>query len=89
MNTVNREQFIKKLLYQSSHRGCKETDQIIGQYASANLEKMTDEQLEIFAKILALEDTDLYDWYTRKKSIPEELQSAIMTEILKFTPSCR
>ena len=33
MNLTERERFIKRLLYQSCNRGCKETDLIIGQFA--------------------------------------------------------
>ena len=89
MNIKNRDQFIKKLLYQSCNRGCKETDLIIGQFAKQNIEKMTDEELQIFEHILQQNDADLYDWYVKKKPIPEENLSTIMTKILNFDPSAQ
>ena len=87
MNIKNRDQFIKKLLYQSCNRGCKETDLIIGQFAKKNIEKMTDNELKIFEHILEQNDADLYDWYVKKKPVPEENLSTVMTQILKFDPS--
>ena len=84
MNIKNRDQFIKKLLYQSCNRGCKETDLIIGQFAKKNIEKMTDNELKIFEHILEQNDADLYDWYVKKKPVPEENLSTIMTKILNF-----
>lgn len=87
MNIKNRGQFIKKLLYQSCNRGCKETDLIIGQFAKQNIEKMTDDELQIFEHILQQNDADLYDWYVKKKPVPEENLSTVMTQILKFDPS--
>jgi antitoxin CptB len=87
MNIKNRDQFIKKLLYQSCNRGCKETDLIIGQFAKKNIEKMTDNELKIFEHILEQNDADLYDWYVKKKPVPEENLSTIMTKILNFDPS--
>ena len=89
MNIKNRDQFIKKLLYQSCNRGCKETDLIIGQFAKKNIEKMTDNELKIFAHILEQNDADLYDWYVKKKPVPEENLSTIMTKILNFDPSAQ
>ena len=89
MNIKNRDQFIKKLLYQSCNRGCKETDLIIGQFAKKNIEKMTDNELKIFEHILEQNDADLYDWYVKKKPIPEENLSTIMTKILNFDPSAQ
>lgn len=83
----NREQMIKKLLYQSCNRGCKETDLIIGLFARDNLEKMDDNELLIFEKILQQNDADLYDWYVGKKPIPKEISSAIMTKIMNFVPT--
>jgi antitoxin CptB len=89
MNIKNRDQFIKKLLYQSCNRGCKETDLIIGQFAKKNIEKMTNNELKIFEHILEQNDADLYDWYVKKKPVPEENLSTIMTKILNFDPSAQ
>jgi antitoxin CptB len=87
MDIKNRQYFIKKLLYQSCNRGCKETDLIIGQFAKLYINRMNDDELQIFNKILQLSDADIYDWYTRKKTVPIESQSNLMTQILNFEPS--
>jgi antitoxin CptB len=84
MTIKNRSEFIKKLLYQSCNRGCKETDQIIGQFAKANIDKMTDSELEVFSEILAFADIDIYDWYTKKIPIPEQNKSKLMMQMLNF-----
>ncbi len=87
MNIENREQLLKKLLYQSCNRGCKETDLIIGQFAKLHLSDMTNIELQTFEEILHLNDADIYDWYTKKKTLPEENSSNLMTKILDFEPS--
>ena len=89
MNIKNREQLLKKLLYQSCNRGCKETDIIIGQFAKLNLDKMNDSDLTTFEEILQMNDADIYDWYTKKKPLPEEKSSKLMLQILDFEPSVR
>ncbi|MDC0864631.1 succinate dehydrogenase assembly factor 2 [Rickettsiaceae bacterium] len=86
MKILNRELFIKKLLYQSCNRGCKETDLIIGNFAKNHIREMTDQELHMFQKILHLPDTNIYDWYTKKKSVPLEHSSEIMNKILNFKP---
>lgn len=83
----NKDQMIKKLLYQSCNRGCKETDLIIGLFARENLGKMNDNDLLTFEKILQQNDADLYDWYVGKKPIPKEISSGIMTKIMNFVPT--
>lgn len=87
MVSKNKDELIKKLIYQSLNRGCKETDLIIGKFASQNLHKMTDNELQIFASILSFNDADIYAWYTGKEPVPEQNRSAIMTQILNFDPN--
>jgi antitoxin CptB len=84
MTIQNRQKTVKKLLYKSCNRGCKETDLIIGQFAKLYIEKMNDDELEIFEQILQFPDADIYDWYTKKKSVPKDKRSKIMTQILNF-----
>ena len=86
MSISDRGSVIKKLLYQSSNRGCKETDVILGNFAKLHLAEMTDQELKTFEKILYLPDADIYDWYMKKKPVPVENCSKIMTQILNFKP---
>jgi antitoxin CptB len=67
----DRQNRIKKLLYRSWYRGCKETDQIIGNYAKAHIENFSDAELDELEEILAQNDNDLYDWISNKKPTPE------------------
>lgn len=79
-----RERTVKKLLYQSCNRGCKETDLIMGEFARQNLNKMSDEELDIFAKILQFQDADIYDWFTGKKPLPEGFVNPVMLKLMNF-----
>ena len=82
MDIKNKSQLLKKLLYQSCNRGCKETDIIIGSYAKNNLNKLSDDELMEFEKILHLPDADIYDWYTKKVAVPDEYNTKIMQQLL-------
>jgi len=86
MAIQKREQMIKKLLYQSCNRGCKETDLIIGEFAKENLCKMTDEEINLFSEILQLSDADIYDWYTKKKTLPKDNSNSVIIQLLNFIP---
>lgn len=85
MTFLKRKQIIKKLLYRSCNRGCKETDLIIGRFARKNLDKMTDEELDLFSELLELPDVDIYDWYIKKKPLPIEKSNSVITKLLNFT----
>ena len=64
---MDRASFIKRLIYQSNHRGCKELDFMLGKFANLeNFIKMTDEQLLLYADFLNENDWDLYGMMTQK-----------------------
>ena len=48
----DKELLIKKLLYRSIHRGCKETDILLGNFAIARTESFDDSKLDRSAKEL-------------------------------------
>ncbi len=56
------EQRRKRLLYQSTHRGTKEADLIIGGFALAHISTLSADQLSNFEALLAESDPDLMSW---------------------------
>ena len=69
----------KKLIYRSIHRGCKETDFLIGDFAKENLNQMTDDELIIYQDFLEQDDLEIYNWIIGKKIIPQKYLSLINT----------
>ncbi len=51
----------KKVLYMSTHRGCKEMDIILGQFAESQIHTLTDAEVLIYEKLLELSDNILYN----------------------------
>ena len=75
---------LKRLQYQSWHRGCKETDLILGWFADEKLGKMSEQQLDIYEEFLNENDTDIWDWLV-KKEVPNNSDYAeILQELTKF-----
>jgi len=75
----------KRLKYQSWHRGCKETDVILGHFCDVYLEAMDDHALNEFEAILNEDDADLYRWLTGEQPVPEDLLSnATLQRLLQF-----
>jgi len=78
---MNNENLVKQLFYRSIHRGCKETDFLIGEFAKKKLGEISD--LELFGDFLEEDDLEIYDWILGKKKEPEKYVG-IVTEIKKF-----
>lgn len=81
---MDRQIQIKKLLYQSWYRGNKETDKILGNFAKANIQSFSKEQLNEFEQILKEEDDDIYAWVCGKQKIPQRLKNnSVLKDLVK------
>jgi len=78
---MSNENLIKQLLYRSVHRGCKETDFLVGEFAKSELGKIND--LDLFGKFLEEDDVKIYDWILEKSELPKHY-SGIIRSIKEF-----
>ncbi|WP_168464382.1 FAD assembly factor SdhE [Wolbachia endosymbiont of Ctenocephalides felis wCfeT] len=68
----------RKLMYRSWHRGCKETDILLGRFALKYLDKFSIAELIEYEKIVDLDDYELYCYITCKKKLPSHINNNIM-----------
>ena len=52
----------KRLRYRSWHRGCKETDLLLGRFADEKLALLPASQLAAYERLLDESDADIWDW---------------------------
>ena len=80
MSTENQ---IKKIIYRAVHRGCKETDFLLGDFFVANKDNIPELGFELCEKFLDEDDLLIYDWILDK--IPYEIiYKNLIEEIRKF-----
>ena len=79
---MNREILLKKLYFRSAHRGSKETDIILGDYAALKLDLMNDAELSEFEEFIAENDTDIWNWVVGKTT-PENAKYKSLLEELR------
>lgn len=84
MDQHNKTLIVKKLLYKSQNRGCKENDLIVGKYAAKYLSEMSVAELNDFAAILEENDVDIYDWLVKKTKAPSHLNQKIIQQLINF-----
>jgi antitoxin CptB len=74
----------KRLFYQSSHRGTKESDLLLGAFAAAHLAALTPGQLDRYEAMLSESDQDLFDWIAHRATPPAEKRSDVLALLLSF-----
>lgn len=65
-----RDHRLKRLRMRSMRRGIKEMDLLLSAYADQRLEAMTDDELDLYDRLLHENDQDLYLWVTGRAAPP-------------------
>lgn len=76
----------KRLVYRANYRGFKEADMILGGFAKAYIETLTDEEVTQFEGLLGAKDHDIYDWVAEKSPVPANYDTPLLERLRKFNP---
>ncbi|MGB0163045.1 MAG: succinate dehydrogenase assembly factor 2 [Candidatus Puniceispirillaceae bacterium] len=79
-----RQARIKKLIYRASYTGMKETDLLLGQFASRYLPDLSDEELDMFEALLEAGDPKILAWVQGDEEVPPQFQNSVMNMIKGF-----
>lgn len=83
MNDEKIENWRKRLIFRSNHRGTKEMDLVIGSFAGQNVRGFDGKQLQEYEEILAENDPNLYNWITGAEEAPESMTSLSVFRLLQ------
>lgn len=72
------ENFRKRLVYRSWHRGTREMDLIMGSFVDRHIQGFSQDQLMQYYDILCDNDPDLYNWISGREALPEDKKSPVM-----------
>ena len=78
------DQYRKQLLYKATHRGMKETDQLLGGFARSWLDTCPNDSLHSFDSLLDEADHDLLKWILGQEEVPPYINQDLMSKIIDF-----
>ena len=64
----NNEIFKRQIIYRSNHRGTREMDILLGNFAKKHIDGFNDSELKDLKELLFIEDDVLYKWYVKSNS---------------------
>jgi antitoxin CptB len=76
---------LKRLKFRSWHRGTQEMDLLLGRFADAWLETLSDSELDLYETILEQADQDLYAWVTGERPWPTSLSNPLTGRLTAAT----
>ena len=83
MEQNSKDILIKQLLYRSLHRGCKETDFLLGKFAEDKITSLNDNELLVYKDLIEEYDGTIYDWIVGR-SIADKKYQGLIDKIKKY-----
>ncbi len=76
----------KRLVYRANYRGFKEADMILGGFAKANIDNMTDAEVIMFEDLLSAKDHDIYAWIMETLPVPANYDTPLLKRLRDYNP---
>jgi antitoxin CptB len=80
----NLETLRRRAAYRAKHRGTKQMDWLLGQYADEHLAGMDAEALARFERLLALPDPDLQQWILKPETLGGTEFAGLIAALRRF-----
>lgn len=74
----------RRMLFRAWHRGMKEMDILMGQFADAQLATLSDADLDAFEALMEAPDPDIFKWLTDAAPLPPEYDTALFAKLKGF-----
>ncbi len=62
----------------------KENDFLLGRFARANMETLSDKDIAAFEALLIESDNDIYNWITMREPAPKNHATPLMAALIAF-----
>jgi antitoxin CptB len=74
----------RRLLFRSWHRGTREADLIMGRFADAHIDRLSEAELAEYERLLDALETDLLGWMTGRSPVPAEQDTPMFRRVRDF-----
>ena len=75
---------VRRLIYQASYTGMKETDLLLGHFAKMHLPHLSNSELTDFENLLEAGDPAIYAWVMGNAPLPKPYDTRVFHLIKKF-----
>ena len=76
----------KRILFRAWHRGIREMDLLMGGFADSEIGRLEEFELEIFERLMDIQDADLVRWVTGEVPVPAEFDTPLFRRMADYRP---
>jgi antitoxin CptB len=77
----------RKLLFRCWHRGLREVDLIMGRFADAAVDALSEDEVAEFERLIEVPDRELLAWVTGEASVPAAYDTPLFRRLRDFNRS--
>jgi antitoxin CptB len=74
----------RRLLFRSWHRGIREMDLIMGRFADAWIERLSEPELDQYERLIEVPDPALYAWIAGQEAVPADYDCELLQRLRAF-----
>jgi antitoxin CptB len=74
----------RKILYRCWHRGMREVDLLLGQFADARIQHLSEAELDQLETFMEAQDADIFSWFAGSKPVDPAFDAPIFETIRAF-----
>ncbi len=74
----------RRILFRCWRRGMREVDLLLGQFADARIESLSEAELDQLEQFMEAQDADIFSWFAGSKPIDSAYDSPIFEKIRAF-----
>lgn len=77
----------KRVLFRAWHRGTREMDLLLGQFADHAIAGMSEVELDAFEALMEVPDRDLFSWIAGREAVPGNYDTGVLRRVVAFHDS--
>ena len=74
----------KRALFRAWHRGTREMDLLLGRFADAYMDELSEPDLTDFEALMEVPDRDLFAWVTGQEPVAANYNTQVYAEIVRY-----
>lgn len=83
-SSANLDERRRRILFRAWHRGTREMDLLMGKFVDAEIEKLSDAELDELEVLIEVPDRDVFGWVTGELDVPGNYDTAVLRRLRAF-----
>lgn len=74
----------RKALFRSWHRGTREMDLVLGRFADAEIDRLSDAEMDVYEELMQAPDPEIFKWISGEQPVPGNYDTPVFRRIQEF-----